>query len=103
MRAEFSSTYGNVVIIYHGVAKSKAGKVYTVYAHCSKLLVRLGKQVKTKDVIALTGNTGNVWPKAPGGYHGHYEVICTTEPLSSYNFYLHEHKPTELRNLLTGK
>ena len=64
VRANFSKTYGNVVIIDHGRSRTQAGKVYTVYAHCSELLVGNKQSVRVKQVVGLTGNTGNVRPKS---------------------------------------
>ena len=55
--------YGNVVVIKH------ADGNYTLYAHCQKLLVKVGDTVKQGDVIALMGNTGN-----STGPHLHFEI-----------------------------
>lgn len=50
------STYhysaGNYILINHG------GGVYTVYMHCSKLLVDVGDKVNQGDKIGLVGSTG---------------------------------------------
>ena len=62
----FSGTlggYGQLVILQHGYDYS------TRYAHCSKLLVKKGDEVKRGDAIALVGCTGN-----STGPHVHYEV-----------------------------
>lgn len=50
--ASYSSGAGNYVMIYHGDG------VYSVYMHCSKLLVSVGQSVSRGDVIALVGSTG---------------------------------------------
>ena len=63
IRAERDSSYGNYVLIDHG------GGIYTLYAHCDKLLVSAGDDVKKGDVIAKSGDTGNVT-----GAHLHFEV-----------------------------
>ena len=55
--------YGNYVLIDHG------GGFQTLYAHCSELKTQRGKNVFDKDVIALSGNTGN-----STGPHLHFEV-----------------------------
>lgn len=57
-----SITYGNYIII-------EKGELKTVYAHCSKLLVTEGKQVKQGEVIAKVGHTGNAT-----GSHLHFEI-----------------------------
>lgn len=58
-----SGIYGNYVLIDHG------GGFQTLYAHCSELKTQRGKNVFDKDVIALSGNTGN-----STGPHLHFEV-----------------------------
>lgn len=44
--------YGNTVIIQHDKNR------YTLYGHCSRLIVRNGQRVKAKETIALSGNSG---------------------------------------------
>ena len=56
--------YGLLVTVDHGYG------VVTKYAHCSKILVRVGQRVKRGEVIALVGNTG-----IATGPHLHYEVL----------------------------
>jgi len=46
------SYYGRVVIIKH------SKDTYTLYAHCSKLIVRSGQTVKRGELIAKIGSTG---------------------------------------------
>lgn len=55
--------YGNYVVISHG------NGVQTVYAHCSRLLVRKGQIVSQGEIIAKVGSTGN-----STGNHLHLEV-----------------------------
>lgn len=55
--------YGTVVWIDHG------GEVLSVYAHLSELRVRTGEGVTSRQVVALSGASGNV--SAP---HLHFEV-----------------------------
>ncbi len=55
--------YGNMVILDHGQG------VTTRYAHASRLLVKVGQQVKKGDKIALVGSTGQ-----STGSHLHYEI-----------------------------
>jgi murein DD-endopeptidase MepM/ murein hydrolase activator NlpD len=45
---------GNTVVIDHGLG------LYTYYAHCSKILVKLDEQVRKGEVIAEVGATGRV-------------------------------------------
>ncbi len=61
--AEMHPDYGMYIVIDHG------GGVSTVYAHCSKLLVKESDNVKAGDVIALVGRTGNAT-----GEHLHFEI-----------------------------
>nr|DAV05077.1 MAG TPA: peptidase [Caudoviricetes sp.] len=47
---------------------------YLYFCHCSKLLVKVGQRVKTGDVLAIVGQTGN----AAGTWtHCHLEVRAT--------------------------
>ncbi len=66
-------SYGNAVIIDHG------GKLSTLYAHNSKLLVKEGDIVTRGQVVALCGSTG-----LSTGAHLHFEVRvngATVDPL----------------------
>lgn len=56
-------TAGNWVWIYHG------NGLYTVYMHCSKLMVTTGQNVTRGQTIALMGSTGN-----SSGAHLHFGV-----------------------------
>ena len=105
VKAGFSTSYGNVIILDHGPGYGNSAPVYTLYAHGSKLLVKEGQPVAVNDVVSLSGNTGHVVPPPPRGYHGHYEVIQTAAAFGSTEFYLfkYKHKPTDLRILLRGE
>lgn len=66
--AGWQNGYGNVVIIGHGKVQGKS--VATLYSHNSALTVRVGKEVKRGDVVALGGSTG-----LATGPNVHFEVI----------------------------
>ncbi len=76
IRAERSSSYGNVVYIDHGYGYE------TRYAHMSALKTVKGKKVKRGDLIGLVGNTGR--SVAP---HLHYEVIYKGKHVNPIDFY----------------
>lgn len=61
--SEYSSSYGNYVVVYHGPGNS------TLYAHMSSRKVSVGQQVKQGDVLGVTGSTGH-----STGPHLHFEV-----------------------------
>lgn len=74
--ATYHYSYGNYVIIDHGGGKA------TLYAHCSKLLVKVGDNVNQGDVIAKVGTTGY-----SSGNHLHFEVRINgtaVNPLDGY-------------------
>lgn len=76
VRAQRSSSYGNVVYIDHGYGYR------TIYAHMSKILTKRGQLVKRGDLIGLVGNTG-----LSVGAHLHYEVHKNGRALNPINFY----------------
>ena len=71
--------FGNYVIIDHG------NGVETLYAHNSKLMVQTGDMVKTGELIALMGNTGNVW--GPTGIHLHFELHIRGRKVNPANYF----------------
>jgi len=69
--AGWQGSYGRSVMIDHGYGFS------TRYAHNSTILVKPGEKVMRGQIIALSGNTGNV--TAP---HLHYEVWYQGKPIN---------------------
>ena len=67
--------YGNYIIIDHG------GGISTMYAHCQKVNVTKGQQVKQGDVIGNVGTTG--WST---GYHLHFEVRVNGVAVNPFNY-----------------
>lgn len=70
----YASIDGTVTLVSnkgdYGVhIKIKNDDILTIYAHCSKILVKEGDKIKKGDKIALVGNTGN-----STGPHLHFEV-----------------------------
>lgn len=66
--AETYGGYGNAVVLRH------AGDRYTLYGHCSRLLVAVGQHVEAGEPIALVGSTGN-----STGPHVHLEYWVNGE------------------------
>lgn len=66
--AGYNQTYGYVAVVYHG--KNVNEGYSTLYAHCSKLLVKKGQKVGKGQLIGLIGSTGR-----STGPHLHFEVI----------------------------
>ncbi len=63
IRADYSSSYGNVVMIDHG------NNIVTLYAHGSQLLVSKNQVVKQGQPVLKVGSTGD-----STGPHAHFEV-----------------------------
>lgn len=61
--ARYSSSYGNVIILAHGSGLT------TVYAHCSRISVRVGQSIRRGQRIGSVGSTG-----LAKGPHLHWEV-----------------------------
>ncbi|NGN69783.1 M23 family metallopeptidase [Streptomyces sp. A7024] len=74
VEAGWGGAYGNNIVVKH------SNGVYSQYAHLSKFDVKLGDKVKTNEVIALSGNTGN-----SSGPHLHFEIRTTPNYGSAVN------------------
>lgn len=68
-------SYGNAVIIDHG------GKISTLYAHNSKLLVKEGDKVERGQAISKAGSTG-----LSTGPHLHFEVRQNGQPIDPIKY-----------------
>jgi murein DD-endopeptidase MepM/ murein hydrolase activator NlpD len=71
--------YGNVLEIDHGDG------IVTKYAHCSKIVVRLGQKVKRGQIIANVGSTG-----LSTGPHVHYEIHVNGKVVDPLTYVLPE-------------
>ena len=71
--------YGKYIIVDHG------NGVETLYAHNNVLKVSTGDQIKAGELIALMGNTGNVW--GPTGIHLHFEVRIRGRKVNPANYF----------------
>lgn len=67
--------YGNAVVIDHGFG------IATVYAHQSRIVARVGQQVKLGDVIGAVGSTG-----LSTGPHLHFETRVRGIPVNPTSF-----------------
>lgn len=73
--AAYSSAAGNYIMIDHG------GGLYTVYMHCSSLVVSEGTQVSAGQVIAKVGSTG-----ISTGNHLHFGVSLNGSYVSPWSY-----------------
>ncbi len=77
--SEYHRSYGNYVIVLHD------NGMKTLYAHASKLLVRVGDQVARGTVLALVGTTGK-----STGNHLHFTVYAAgynKKDVNPFNYY----------------
>ena len=63
IKAAYSNSYGNVVMIDHG------NGIVTLYAHGSEILVKTNQTVKQGEPVLKVGSTGY-----STGPHAHFEV-----------------------------
>jgi len=71
------ANYGKFVVLDHG------NGTRTVFAHCDRLNVAVGEEIRRGDVIAWVGNTGR-----STGPHLHYEVVVNGRPVDPELFIL---------------
>lgn len=81
--------YGHKVLINHGYG------YHTLYAHNSKILVKVGQQVKRGETIALVGSTGK-----STGPHLHYEVWKNGVKINPINFFFNDLTPEQYETVL---
>ena len=62
--AEENGIYGNMPVLYHGLG------LYTIYGHCSTMLVKEGDSLRSNATIAKTGRSGYAM-----GDHLHFGVL----------------------------
>ncbi len=70
-QACYNRAYGYMIVIQHN------GGYSTLYGHNSRLLVRVGQQVKQGQIIARAGSTG--WSTGP---HLHYQLMKNGTPIN---------------------
>ena len=83
------SGYGKVVVVDHGYGYK------TLYAHCSKIIVRPGQKVKRGQIIGYVGNTG-----ISTGPHVHYEVLKNDRPVNPVNYFYQDLSPEEYEKVI---
>lgn len=71
VHAGWMGGYGKTIVISH------PGNMTTLYAHCSKLLVQAGTQIRRGQRVALIGSTGR-----STGNHVHFEVRRGGSPIN---------------------
>lgn len=84
--------YGVVLVINHGFGYQ------TLYAHLSKVLVKVGNKVKRGDLIAKSGRSGLV-----SGPHLHYEVIYKGIKQNPVDYFFDDISPRVFSKMLANK
>lgn len=82
------SGYGLMVEIDHGFGYR------TLYAHLSKISVRVGQRVSRGEVLGLVGSTG-----LSVGPHLHYEVIRNGRTVNPVSYFFHDLSPQEFEQI----
>lgn len=89
--SEWNHDFGNMVEIDHG------NDISTLYAHASKVYVRVGDVVKRDQHIADVGSTGRAT-----GPHLHFEVLVKNVPQNPDKF-LHADRPAASTHLASAR
>lgn len=89
IKADFSTTFGNVVQINHGYGIS------TLYAHLHKIDAKVGQKVKRGELIGEVGNTG-----LSVGPHLHYEVHINGVEVNPVNYFFNDLTPGEYEKVV---
>jgi Peptidase family M23 len=74
----WANFYGNIVVIEHSISDAPFNKLYTLYAHLSKIDVSLGQAVQSGEAIGEVGMTGTA-----AGSHLHFELRVTPDDYNS--------------------
>lgn len=90
--ARRSSTFGNVVMVRH-----KNG-LETIYAHLSRIDVKIGQRVEAGELLGLGGNTGRSY-----GSHLHFEVRYKGVPIDPNKLINFNHCELRTDTLLIDK
>lgn len=83
IEAGYQKGFGKTIVVYHN------HKYKTRYAHLSKILVRVGKQVHQGEIIGKVGDTGIVRSKA--GHdpsHLHFEIYVFNKRKNPMYFFM---------------
>ncbi|MBN8701644.1 MAG: M23 family metallopeptidase [Bacteroidetes bacterium] len=81
--------YGNHVVVNHGYGYK------SLYAHMTKMSVRVGQAVKRGQLLGYVGNTG--LSTAP---HVHYEIIKNEAKINPINFYYNDLSPAQYQEMI---
>lgn len=83
------SGYGKAIVIDHGFGYQ------SLYAHCSKVIVKPGQKVKRGEIIGYVGNSG-----ISTGPHVHYEILKNGQPINPVNFFYQDLSPEEYEKVI---
>jgi muramidase (phage lysozyme)/murein DD-endopeptidase MepM/ murein hydrolase activator NlpD len=81
--------YGNRIIIRH------EGNMWSLYAHCTEIIVNVGDYVVAGQQIATMGDTGH-----SSGAHLHFEIIESKDDPTTRNFWLPDRKKVPDPNVI---